>query len=206
MELEEEKQIIDMCRKDPAHFGPIYDANFRKIFNYILHRVGNVALAEDLTAQTFIRAIDKLWQFRWKGLSISSWLYRLATNEVNSYYRKQKRNPVQYEEKLIERVPDLVRINTELEQAEAEVSRKEVFNDLFKVIKTLKETDQAVIVLRYFEHKSYADIAAIIGKREATLRMQSKRALEKLKRKLTEQGIDNEKYRETIAECQDALS
>ena len=113
---------------------------------------------------------------------------------------------MQYEEKLIERVPDLVRINTELEQAEAEVSRKEVFNDLFKVIKTLKETDQAVIVLRYFERKNYEDIAAIIGKSEATLRMQSKSSLEKLKRKLTEQGIDNEKYRETIAECQDALS
>ena len=206
MELEEEKRIIDLCRKDPVYFGPIYDANFRKIFNYILHRVGNVALAEDLTAQTFIRAIDKLWQFKWKGISISSWLYRLATNEVNSHYRKQKRNPIQYEDEVVERVPDLVRINSELEQAEADLSRKEIFNDLFKVIKSLKPTDQAVIVLRYFEKKSYAEIAEIIGKREATLRMQSKRALEKLKRKLSEQGINNERYRETAAEYQDAFS
>ena len=104
------------------------------------------------------------------------------------------------------RVPDLVRINSELEQAEAELSRKEVFGDLFKVIGTLKDTDQAVIVLRYFEKKSYAEIATIIGKREATLRMQSKRALEKLKRKLSEQGINNERYRETTSEYQDAYS
>ena len=71
-------------------FEELYDEHFDGIFRYILYRVGQVAEAEDLTAQTFFKALRSLWRFRWSKGSFSAWLYRIATNEVNSHHRRRR--------------------------------------------------------------------------------------------------------------------
>jgi RNA polymerase sigma-70 factor (ECF subfamily) len=76
----EERELIARSKRDPGAFGQIYDAHFTRIFRYILYRVADVPLSEDLAAQTFTKALEHLGRFRWTGVSISARLYRIATN------------------------------------------------------------------------------------------------------------------------------
>ena len=201
MTLAEEKELIAQCKRNPLAFGKIFDEYFEVIFNYILYRVMNVTLAQDLTSQTFYRALNSLWKFRWTGVSISAWLYQIATNEVNGFFRNLKKRPEHSLEDVAENLkgtkfaPD-----AELEAAEMEMSKNETFSMLASVIRDLDDEEQSLITLRYFEKKPFQEIAQILNKREGTLRMRSKRALEKLKHKLGERGVDDEKFRRTFIE------
>ena len=192
LSLAEQKALVTRSKKDPAVFGQIYDANFDTIFHYILYRTGDVSTAEDLSAQTFYNALKNLWKFRWTGISITAWLYRIATNEVNGHFRQQQKRMNTHidMDEIADRIPDEAnRLDHELEKAQEIVAQSNTFLLLNKCICELKPEEQALITMRYFEKKSYRMIAEILGKREGTLRMRNKRALEKLKEELEKQGI-----------------
>jgi len=198
MDAGREQELLERCRHDPGAFAELYDENFEQIFHYILHRISNVPLAEDLTSQTFEKAVRKIGRFRWRGISVTAWLYRVASNEVNSYLRKQ------YRKKRFERpwsehytAVDSRSPDHELEAAEAEVSRHELFARVADQLKRLGRLDQTILTLRYFEGKSYREIAEILGKREGTMRMRASRALGKLRGLLSQEDIGHERYRET---------
>ena len=203
MDLNEERDTIERCRRDPTAFGRIYEAHFGRVFAYVLHRVGAVAVAEDLTAQTFLRAMEKLWQFKWRGISIANWLFRLATNEANAHFRRLRRRERGLADAAIESLRSPA---AELDRAQAEVDKCRLFRKLNDEIAALRPADQALLVLRYFEKKSYKDMAAILGKREGTLRMRTKRALDRLRDNLAARGVTDERFREAFAEHGPAIA
>ncbi|GFP40212.1 RNA polymerase sigma factor, partial [Candidatus Hakubella thermalkaliphila] len=84
----EEKELVARARHNPEAFGRLYDQNYRAILNYILRRTGDVELAQDITAETFVKALSNMGRFQWQGISFSAWLYRIATNEIARYFRK----------------------------------------------------------------------------------------------------------------------
>lgn len=175
-----------------ARFEAIYEEHFEAIFRYILHRVANVAEAEDLTSQTFFKALRSLGRFRWSGGSISAWLYRIATNEVASHFRRSSRHG---------RHQAVARINgvrRELESAERTMARNELYVSVNASLRTLRPDEQALLVLRYFEQKPFGEIAGILGRRPGTLTMRTHRALDKLRAELTRRGIDHEGIREVL--------
>ena len=90
MNLNEKKELIERAKRDPEAFGKIYDENYPKIFGYILKRVANLDIAQDITSETFLKALRNLWKFHWQNISISAWLYRIANNEIANYFRKRK--------------------------------------------------------------------------------------------------------------------
>jgi len=193
MTKSEERELVDRSKRDPSAFGRIYDENFDRIFNHILYRVANVALAEDLTAQTFLNALKSLGRFRWTGTSVSAWLYRIATNEVNSHFRRGRNVSYTDIDRVSDHLPDEKnRPDEELAIAEEMVAGKERFLLLSQCIRDLKPVEQALIVLRYFDRKPFAEIAEILGRKEGTLRMRTKRTLEKLRMRLQDRGIEDE--------------
>ena len=195
----EERALIDRSKKDPAAFGWIYDAHFDAIFHYILYRVGTVHTAEDLTAQTFYKALNNLWKFRWTGAPISAWLYRIATNEVNSHFRQKKNKIYTDIDEMSNYLEDEVnRPDREVETAEAVVQQHQTFLMLNRCIQQLKPDEQTLITMRYFEKKPFKEISEILGKREGALRMRIWRALEKLKVMLESQGIEYETIRRSF--------
>lgn len=197
----EEKALIEQSKKDPAAFGRIYDAHFDSIFHFILYRVGNVTTAEDLTSQTFYKALNNLWRFRWQGTPISAWLYRIASNEVNSHFRRKKNKTYTDIDKMANHLADDTnRPDRELETAEEIVEKHQTFQLLNRFIQQLKADEQSLIIMRYFEKKTFKEIAKIMGKREGTLRMRTWRALDKLKVKLEKQGVGDETIRNTIVQ------
>ncbi|WP_449222373.1 RNA polymerase sigma factor [Sulfidibacter corallicola] len=173
-------------------FEQVYDRYFQNIFQYILHRVAHVADAEDLTAQTFFKALRSLWKFRWMGVPISAWLYRIATNEVNAYLRKSGRH-VDSGDLDDKRASEADMPDRELEEAEREMARHGVFLELNQCLRQMKPLDQTVITLRFLEEKSFNEIAEITGKRVGTVTMRTHRALEKLRTLLESRGIDHER-------------
>ena len=90
MTLDEEKQLLEKIKENPEFFGKIFDSYYKNIFNYIFHRVADYDISRDIAADTFLKAFLKINTFVWRDVSILTWLYRIATNEINYYYRKNQ--------------------------------------------------------------------------------------------------------------------
>ncbi len=88
-----EEELISIAKNNPRVFGELYDACYPRIFAYVFRITGDHALACDITAETFLKAWLKIGSFQWKGVSISSWFFKIATNELNQYFRKKKYSP-----------------------------------------------------------------------------------------------------------------
>lgn len=178
----------------------IYDDYFDAILAYVINRVGCVATAEDITSQTFFKALRKLGSFKWTGVPISAWLYRIATNEVNSMLRTRQRRPHSSIEDTMEFPAAHFSPEDELREAQTDLEKNHVFLMLNDVIKELKPLDQTLVVLRFLEHKPFAEIAEIVGKREGAVTMRTHRALKKLQTHLEKRGITHETIRGSFEE------
>ena len=182
MSPEEEQELIKSANRNPQAFGKLYEAYHNHIFNYIIKRVMDFDLANDITSETFLKAYINFWKFRWHNVSILNWFYRIATNEISSYYRKGSyRNSSITELKKQMKVnpattPDL---QLEKEKAEEELKRHQDFIDVQARLKLLPLKYQEVISLRYFERKKIKEISEILGKKEGTIKSLISRGLKR---------------------------
>jgi len=181
MNLEEEKYLIERAKKDPEIFGKLYDEYYPRIFGYILKRTANLEVAQDITSETFLKALRNIWKFRWQNISLSSWLYRIASNEVANFFRKKKYKTISLQET---REPvsnyDLL---AETIEAQEELKRHKDFLDLQEKILKLPIKYQEVIVLRFLEKKQVKEIGEILSRKEGTVKSLLHRGLEKLREK-----------------------
>jgi RNA polymerase sigma-70 factor (ECF subfamily) len=179
--LEEGRQLVERARTDPHAFGLLFDRHHDEIFKYILHRTANSELARDLTSETFFKALNKLWTFRWQNAPFSAWLYRIASNEVNGYYRKHKNHKSVPLEEVMNNPggPDREAAE-ELNKAEKEIQNNQLFLELHQAVSRLKSRYQEVVTLRFFEGKQVKDIAQILNKSEGTVKSLLHRALKQL--------------------------
>jgi RNA polymerase sigma-70 factor (ECF subfamily) len=176
---EAEQELLQKIQADPKQFGALFDYYYQPIFGYVFRRVADYDLARDITAEAFLKAFLKIQSYRWKGISISSWLYRIATNEVNQVFRKKKYNP----EKLGSIISGelLLTNDSSREELEEELIRNEEFNRVQQKLKLLDIKYQEVIALRFFENKDNKQIADILDKPEGTIKSLLSRGIEKLK-------------------------
>ncbi|OIO49248.1 MAG: hypothetical protein AUJ34_01625 [Parcubacteria group bacterium CG1_02_41_12] len=184
----EEKQLIARAKKNPDAFGAIFEQYYEPIFGYVLKRTGNVHSAQDIVSETFFKALDRLWQFRWQGVSISSWLYRIATNEINQYYRKRKKAHISIEE-LIEKsgieLQDEHDLIDEISRQEEELERAHQWRKARKYISELDKKYQEVLSLRFFEEKKINEISEILNKKEGTVKSLLSRGMAQLRGKMS---------------------
>jgi len=203
MDKHQEKEIIKQAQKDPEAFGAIFEEYYGSIFGYILKRTGNVHVAQDIVSETFFKALDRLWQFKWRNISISSWLYRIATNEINQYFRKQKKHTYSLEAMLktsgIE-ISDERDMLEEIMEQEAELERAVAWKQARQRIHELPEKYQEVLSLRFFEDKKVTEIAEILNRKEGTVKAQLSRGTAMLRESLHEmQPTDAERVIDTDA-------
>jgi RNA polymerase sigma-70 factor (ECF subfamily) len=151
----------------------LYERYFSKIFGFVLRRAENEDLAADLTSQTFLKALSSLNSYRFRNLPFSAWLYKIAANELNKHYRFKKRA-------MVYRV-DEENARKILLGAEEVVSDLYDYSHLLAAMKKLSDKDFHVLELRFFDNKSFAELAYILNITEATAKMRTYRAIEKLK-------------------------
>ena len=169
-----EDDIIIKARNDPSAFQPLYEKYFRQILLFVVRRVGDRTLAKDITQQVFVKALLNIGRFQVRGFPFSSWLYRIAINECNGYFRKSNRvrwvalNDSQFEDLYDELTGENVRDEWE--------------KKLPDVLAKLKPIELLIIELRYFEGKSFQEVSEITNMSVLTAKARTYRTLQKMKK------------------------
>ena len=184
-DLDQEKKLVKNAQKDPEAFGIIFDNYYDRIFGYVLRRVANPDIAKDIISEVFFKAFTNLWKFRWRNISISAWLYKIATNEVNYFFRKKKYKTVSLdrlmEENGLEPVSPEATIEEELINVEITLKKHQDYLEVQKRIAEMPVKYQEVISLRIFESKSIKEISEILNKKEGTIKSILSRSTHNLK-------------------------
>lgn len=199
MDLDEIKDLVERSqKKDKEAFSRLFDFYYDKIIRYVFRRTLDVEYSKDITSNVFLKALDNIESFKWRnGInSFNAWIFKIATNEVNQYFRKQNRY------KLIIDDPE-IRFNLKDESNLSLEIEKKIDNDKYlmilnKAIKELKPIYQDIIHLRYFEEMSYDEISEVLKKNESTVRVYAKRAIEELEKILEKDAVNFTNYEKTI--------
>ena len=194
-----EKELIRLAKTNPRVFGELYDAHYPRVFGYLYRITGDHALADDIAAETFLKAFVHIGTFRWRGISISSWFFRIAVNELNQYFRKKNYSPERLTDLLacdganaLESVdwPNRHALRHESNEITRRIDEHEEFEHIRRLLNTLPAKYRQVIALRFFEELPIRDISEILGKKEGTVKSLLSRGLGKLKKMLTGTATD----------------
>jgi RNA polymerase sigma-70 factor (ECF subfamily) len=172
----EQQALLDRAAQaDPAALADLYDQYANRIYSYVYHRVGNADLAEDLTGQVFMRMLEAIRTGRGWQTSFSGWLYRIAHNLVIDHYRRGHRATfVDIEDTTTLKATT----GDPLRAVEARLNNERVRAALSQ----LTEEQAQVIVLRFLEEQSIAEVAAAMDKTEGAIKALQYRAILALRR------------------------
>jgi RNA polymerase sigma-70 factor (ECF subfamily) len=179
-----EIELINRIKKNPSDFSELFKLYYKPIFGYIFRRIGDFDNTADIAADTFYKAFKHIRNFSYKGISVKVWLYRIATNEVNLYFRQQQKHNSLFERVNFEDKNMFDHyVLDDKKELEKELEQHDQFIAVLKGLKTLPVKYQEVISLRYFEGKEMKEIIEILNINEGTLKSLLSRGLEKLRKK-----------------------
>jgi RNA polymerase sigma-70 factor (ECF subfamily) len=170
--------LVEQARTDPEAFGLLYERYVDRIYNYVYYRTGNHHDAEDLTAKVFYQAMNHISAYVQRGAPFSSWLYRIAHNLVANWYRDRGRRQVISLERLV--VVGHHSEETPFEQAASNEQR----GVLLAAIRHLPADRQQLLILKFVEHLSNAEIGLILGRSEGAVKSLYRRTLLALREEL----------------------
>lgn len=166
----QESTLIDRAKEgDSQAFAKLYDAYVRQIYDFIYYKTHHKETAEDLTSDTFMRALERIGQFE-SGRPLKPWLYRIAQNIVIDHYRKSSRETV------VEDVWDIPDDGDALLDTETRDHVRELKGHL----KNLSSVQRDILTLRLWQGLSYKEIALIVDKEEANCKVIYSRTLKSL--------------------------
>lgn len=176
MDLSDEEVVALASKGDKEAFGVLYERNVERIYNYVYYRTGNIHDAEDLTARVFQRAMNHIQNYQDRGVPYSAWLYRIAHNLIANWHRDKKRKV----EISLTDTPLVSKDNA----PDVEVIKNQQRDHLLRIIKTLPEERQSLLILKFVEHYSNAEIGAIMGRSEGAIKSLYHRTLLSLRETL----------------------
>jgi RNA polymerase sigma-70 factor (ECF subfamily) len=170
-------KLVRQAASDLDAFGELYERHVRRIYNYIYYRTGNHHDAEDLTARVFERALRHIPKFKDKGVPFSAWLYRIAHNLVANWHRDRSRRPV---------VPldDRFISKGGRNHPEAEAVSQEEQRMLLAAVHLLPPDRQQLLILKFVQRFSNAEIGQIMGRTEGAIKSLYHRTLNSLRDEL----------------------
>lgn len=168
---DEPNLILAARRGEKDAISALYQAHVDAIYRYMDYRVESAQIAEDLTAEVFLRMVQHLPGYQDTGLPFAAWLFRIAANLLTDHRRRSRRTP---QNQLSE------------EQASDDtdpfgtIERREEEAQLRKALRTLPEEQQTLLILRFMQQLPHQEVAAILNKSEANIRVMQHRALQSL--------------------------
>ena len=182
-QISDDLVLAQLAQGNKEAFGILYERYVDRIYNYIYYRTGSVYDAEDLTERVFMRALRHIHNYSDRGLPFSAWLYRIAHNLVANWYRDNSRH---------KEVPleDSLAVQPRSEHPEQELLRVEERERLLTVLRGIPEDRQQLILLKFVEHMSNAEIATIMGRTEGAIKSLYHRTLLSLRDELDALGIN----------------
>ncbi len=159
----EDRELVALAKDDAEAFGELYARYVKKMYSYIFHRTGNSQDAEDLTAKVFIRAYSHIGNYVDRGAPFQAWLYRIAHNLVANWHRDQARR------KIIA-LDDYVAHSLQSEAPERLAEDQEARDQLMEAVRRLPEERQQLLLLKFIEQLSNAEIGEIMGRTEGAIK------------------------------------
>jgi len=162
-EYKEDVMLARASQDDKDAFGELYERYADRIFNYIYYRTGNVHDAEDLAARVFQRAMNHIQNYIDRGVPFSAWLYRIAHNLVANWHRDRSRK---------QEIPldDLPILPSRSDHPEISLVRTEEQDALLRLIRRLPPERQNLLILKFVENLSNAEIGQIMGRSEGAVK------------------------------------
>jgi RNA polymerase sigma-70 factor, ECF subfamily len=169
-----EEEVIREAKKNPQAFRSIYEQYYKAIFLFVYHRVGEKEQTADITSQVFLKALVNLEKYNFRGLPFSSWLYRIASNECNDFFRKTKRTRMVVLEEF--------HAETMYDEMFGDDLREELRNKLPAILGRLKQNELQIVELRFLEGRPFKEVADILNITETYAKVRTYRILDKMKK------------------------
>ena len=180
-ELEDREILARASQGDQDAFGALYERYVERIFNYVYYRTGNVHDAEDLTARVFYRALHHIQNYTDRGVPFSAWLYRIAHNLIANWHRDRSRH-------LEIPLDDAPTLHYKGDAPETALMQGQDREALLKLIRRLPSERQHLLILKFVEQMSNAEIGLTMGRSEGAVKSLYHRTLLALRDEL--EGVD----------------
>ncbi|HVU12427.1 MAG TPA: sigma-70 family RNA polymerase sigma factor [Phototrophicaceae bacterium] len=157
-------ELVDLAKTgDKDAFGELYERYLDKIYSYVYYRTGNHHDAEDLTARVFFRAMAHIDGYTERGVPFQAWLYRIAHNLVANWHRDRGRRKV---------IPldEFIAASLKSDAPDKQAEDQEELKALRDAIRRLPEERQQLLLLKFVEHLSNAEIGAIMDRTEGAVK------------------------------------
>lgn len=176
-DMRQEQILVDAAKQDPEQFRGLYNRYYERIFLYVWQRIDDKEVAHDVTSQVFLKAMQNLYKYEFKGVPFASWLYRIAKSEVYTVLRKQQ----------AQRTVNIDSVGMgEMVSEMDEDPYAEWMPVLSAAVAELDEDDLQMVEMRFFEKRPFKEIADILDITENNAKVKTYRILEKLKKILIE--------------------
>ncbi len=174
----DDSALVVQARDDSGAFGELYERYVKKIYSYIYYRTGNAHDAEDLTARVFHRALVHIETYTERGIPFSAWLYRIAHNLVANWHRDRTRRKV---------IPldEFVAAGLRTEAPDVMAESQEEYERLIEAVHRLPEERQQLLLLKFVDKLSNAEVGAIMDRSEGAIKSLYHRTLLALRDDLT---------------------
>lgn len=185
LEYNEENILARASQGDRDAFGLLYERYVERIFNYVYYRTGNTHDAEDLTARVFQRAMNHIKNYTDRGVPFSAWLYRIAHNLVANWHRDRSRK---------QEIPldDIPILPSKGDHPEKNLVRSQEQDVLLRMIRKLPGERQNLLILKFVENMSNAEIGQVMGRSEGAVKSLYHRTLLALRDQLEDQNLNLE--------------
>ena len=165
----DERLMIEAAQRDPSRFAELYEHNFERVYAFVVRRVRDRAAAEDVTADVFHRALERIGSFEWQGKPFAAWLLRIAANAIADRWRRMATEPVPTADELLDSA------------VEDDTERRTILTQL---LAGLPEDQHLVVLRRFVDQRSIRDIAKEMGRSEGAIKQLQFRALENLRARM----------------------
>jgi RNA polymerase sigma-70 factor (ECF subfamily) len=175
--VQDELSLVRRAQQhDEMALTQIYEENFDRIYRYIVLKIGDRTEAEDMTQQVFINVLKSISSYKSKGMPFTSWLYRIAHNQVVDFLRKKSRRTLV---PLDESMPSMA------DDPESTAVRRIEIERLAVAAKKLTPAQQEVVSLRFAAELSVAEVARVMGRSEGAIKALQHSAIVTLRRVLS---------------------
>ena len=164
-----ERLLIEAAQKDPSRFAELYEENFARVWAFVIRRVHDRSIAQDITSEVFHQALANVKRFEWRGVPFAAWLYRIAANAIADHFAKTARERINEAETAVPQ--------REIEDIERRAS-------LYRFVDRLPAEQRRVLVMRFGEERSIREIASAIGRSEGAVKQLQWRGLQTLRARM----------------------
>ncbi|MCZ4498596.1 MAG: sigma-70 region 2 domain protein [Marmoricola sp.] len=166
--------LVELARNgDKEAFGQLYDHYQTSVYRFLYYRVGSMTLAEDLTAETFFRALRSMHSFRWQGKDFGAWLMTIARNLTADHFKSGRT-------RLEQTTEDMQTLDTTSESPEIEVLSSLTNEALLRALGELPTEQRECLIMRFLQGLSIAETAEILGRSSGAVKQLQLRGVRNL--------------------------